>query len=118
MIPRIYTMAIFVNLKYFGKEQANNLDVEKVCQKCIKIFTSISLTIVAHAFDFIANLNIDYSMSREDADKTSGTHTSLPTSYLGLQNAILITSKCLLKLSSKYLTQMSKIIKPYKWTLP
>jgi hypothetical protein len=32
MLPRIYTMAIFANLKYFGKEQASNLDAKK-CTK-------------------------------------------------------------------------------------
>ncbi len=47
----------------------------------------------------MASLNIYYSMSKEDANRTSGTHTSLPANFLGLQNAILITSKCLLKLS-------------------
>jgi len=66
-------MTIFANLKYFEKEQASNLYAEKVCQRHVKEFTSINLTIVAHAFDFMASLNIDYSMSREDADRTSGT---------------------------------------------
>ncbi len=65
MLPRIYTMAIFVNLKYSGKEQANNLDAEKVRQRCIKGFTSIGLTITAHAFDFMASLNIDYFNVKE-----------------------------------------------------
>jgi hypothetical protein len=92
-------MAIFANFKYYGKEQANNLDTEKVCQRRVKGFTSIGLTIAAHAFDFMATLNKDYSMSKEDVDKTLGTYTSLPASFLGLQNAILTTSKCLLKLS-------------------
>jgi hypothetical protein len=92
-------MAIFATMKYSGKEQASNLDAEIVRQRGVKGFTSIGLTITAHAFDFMASLNIDYSMSKEDADRTSGTHTSLPASFLGLQNAVLITSKCLLKLS-------------------
>jgi len=92
-------MAIFANLKYSGKEQANNLDTKKVRQRHIKGFTPIGLTIATDAFDFRASLNIDYSMSKEDADRTSRTHTSLPASLLGLQTAILITSKCLLKLS-------------------
>jgi hypothetical protein len=39
-------------------------------------------------------------MLKEDVDRTSRTHTSLPASFLGLQNATLITSKCLLKFSS------------------
>jgi len=65
-------MTIFANLKYFEKEQASNLYAGKVCQRRVKGFTSINLTIVAHAFDFMAK-NIDYSMSREDADRTSGT---------------------------------------------
>jgi len=65
----------------------------------IKGFTSINLAITTHAFDFMAIFNINYSMSKEDVDKTSRTHTSLLTNFLGLQNATLITSKCLLKLS-------------------
>jgi hypothetical protein len=92
-------MTIFANLKYFGKEQASYLDAKKRGQRQVKEFTSIGLTIVAHAFDFMANLNIDYSMSKEDVDRTLGTHTSLLASFLGLQNAILITSKRLLNLS-------------------
>jgi hypothetical protein len=92
-------MAIFANLKYSKKKQANNLDVEKMHQRCLKRFTSIGLTIGEHAFDFMAILNIDYSMSKEDVDRTSGTHTSLLANFLGLQNANLITSKCLLNLS-------------------
>jgi hypothetical protein len=62
-------------------------------------FTSISLTIVAHAFDFMLNLNINCSMLRDDDNRNSRTHTSLSTSFLGFQNATLITSKCLLKFS-------------------
>jgi len=92
-------MAVFANLKYSGKEQANNLDAKKVHQRRIKGFTSNGLTIAANAFDFMASLNIDYSMSKEDVDRTSGTHTSLPASILGLQNAVLVRSRCLLKLS-------------------
>jgi len=65
----------------------------------VKGFTSIASTIATHPFDFMASFNIDYSMSKEDVDRTSGTHTSLLASFLGLQNAILITSKCWLKLS-------------------
>jgi len=83
MLPRIYTMAMFANLKYSREEQASNLDAEKVCQRHIKGFTSIGLTIATHAFDFMANLIIDYSRSKEDADRTSGTHTSLLASFLG-----------------------------------
>jgi hypothetical protein len=55
-------MEVSTNLKYSGKEQASNLDVERMCQRPIKGFTSISLTIVAHAFDFMASLDINYSM--------------------------------------------------------
>jgi hypothetical protein len=47
------------NLKYFGKEQANIIDVQRVHQQQIKRFTSSGLTMVVHAFDFMANLNID-----------------------------------------------------------
>jgi hypothetical protein len=90
-------MAIFANLKYFGKEQISNLDAEKMHQRHVKRFMSISLTISACAFDIMVNLNINCSMSKEDVDRTSRTHTSLPASFLGLQNATLITSKCLLK---------------------
>jgi len=38
-------------------------------------------------------------MLKENVDNISRTHTSLLASFLGLQNATLITSKCLLKLS-------------------
>ncbi len=68
-------MAIFTNLKYFGKKQASNLDVERMCQRHIKRFTSMSLAITTHAFDCMANLNIDCSKSKEDVNKTSRTHT-------------------------------------------
>jgi hypothetical protein len=50
-------MAIFANLKYFGKEQISNLDAEKMHQRHIKRFMSISLTISARAFDIMVNLN-------------------------------------------------------------
>jgi hypothetical protein len=53
-------MVISVNLKYIGKEQVSILDVEKVHQRHVNgSFTSSALTKAAHAFDFIANLNID-----------------------------------------------------------
>ncbi len=93
-------MAIFANLKYFGKEQTSNLDAKKMRQRCIKRFMSISLAIVTCAFDIMVKLNIDCSMLKEDVDRTSRTQTSLLASFLGLQNATLITSKCLLKFSS------------------
>ncbi len=93
-------MAIFANLKYFGKKQTSNLDAEKMRQRRIKIFMSINLAIVARAFDIMVNLTIDSLTSKEDVDRTSRTHTSLSASFLGLQNATLITSKCLLKFSS------------------
>jgi len=54
---------------------------------------------IVHAFDFMANLNINCSMSREEVDITLGTHTSLLASFLGLQNIAFITFKCLLKIS-------------------
>jgi hypothetical protein len=38
-------------------------------------------------------------MLKEDVDRTFRTQTSLPANFLGLQNATLITSKCLLKFS-------------------
>ncbi|KAH8949080.1 hypothetical protein BDL97_10G011800 [Sphagnum fallax] len=47
-------MAVFANLKYSGKEQANNLDAKKVHQRRIKGVTSNGLTIAANAFDFMA----------------------------------------------------------------
>ncbi len=93
-------MAIFANLMYFGKEQTPNLDVENMRQRCVKRFMSISLAITTHAFDVMVNLNINCSMLKEEVDRTSRTHTSLLASFLGLQNATLITSKCLLKFSS------------------
>ncbi len=100
LLPRTCTMTIFANLKYFGKEQTINLDVENMRQRCVKRFMSINLAIATHAFDIMVNLNINCSMLKEDVDRTSRTHTSLPASFLGLQNATLITSKCLLKFSS------------------
>jgi hypothetical protein len=49
-------------------------------------------------FDFIDNLNIDLSMSSEDAESTSKTHTlKLPT-FMGWQYVYLITHICLAKL--------------------
>jgi hypothetical protein len=54
-------MAISTNLKYFGKEQVSTLNVEKVHQRHVSgSFTSSGLAMAAHAFDFMANLNIDY----------------------------------------------------------
>ncbi len=85
-------MAISINLTYSKKEQVSNLDAKKMHQRCVKGFTSIGLAITTHAFDFMANLNIDCSMLREDINRTFGTHTSLPASFLGLENATLITS--------------------------
>jgi hypothetical protein len=93
-------MAISTNLKYFRKEQANNLDVEIVCQRCVRGFTLIRFAIVVHAFEFMAKLKINCSMSREDVDITSRTHTSLSVNFFGLQNVAFITSKCLLEFSS------------------
>jgi len=53
-------MAILINLKYFGKDQVSTLDVEKVHQRCVSgSFISSGLTMAAHAFDFMASLNID-----------------------------------------------------------
>jgi hypothetical protein len=43
-------MVIFANVKYFGKEQTSNLDVEKMRQRRVKRFMLISLAIAAHAF--------------------------------------------------------------------
>jgi hypothetical protein len=40
----------------------------------IKGFISITLAIAAHAFDFMASLNINCSMSKENANKTSRHH--------------------------------------------
>jgi len=56
-VPRTYTMAISTNWKYYGNEEVNILDVERICQRCVSGFTSSNLIMVAHAFDFMANLN-------------------------------------------------------------
>jgi hypothetical protein len=50
-------MAISANWKYYGNEEINILDVERICQRCVSGFTSSNLIMVAHAFDFMANLN-------------------------------------------------------------
>jgi hypothetical protein len=39
-------MEVFTNLKYFGKEQASNLDIERMHQRHIKGFTSIRRNLV------------------------------------------------------------------------
>jgi superfamily II RNA helicase len=52
-------MAMLTNLKYYEKEQVSILDVERVHQRCVSGFTSSGSTMVAHAFDFMANLNRD-----------------------------------------------------------
>lgn len=100
-LARTCTMPISTNLKYFGKEQIGTLDVEKVRQICVSgWFTSHGLAKATHAFDFMSSLNIDCWMSREVVDYTSRTHTSLLSKFLRWQKVTLITSKCLLKLSS------------------
>jgi hypothetical protein len=43
-------MEIFTTLKYSGKKQASNLDVERMRQRRVKKFTLISLAIGTHAF--------------------------------------------------------------------
>ncbi len=53
-------MAIWTNLKYFEKEHASTLDVKRVHYKHIKGFKSSYLAMATHAFDFMANLNMDY----------------------------------------------------------
>ncbi len=70
-----------------------------MCQNYVQGFTSSNLTMVAQAFDFMANLNIDYCMSKDATNRTSGTQVSLSTSFLRWQKIALITSKCFLKLS-------------------
>jgi hypothetical protein len=55
--------------------------LKRMHQRCFKRFASIGLAIAAHAFDFMANLNINSLMSRKDANKTSKTHTSLLANF-------------------------------------
>jgi hypothetical protein len=76
-------MVIFAKLKYSKKEQASNLDVEKVRQRHIIGFTLIGLAIATHAFDFVASLNINCLMSK-NIDRISRIDTSLLASFLGL----------------------------------
>ncbi len=52
-------MAILANLKYSEKKQISIMDVQRVYQICVSGFTSSGLTMVAHAFYFMANLNRD-----------------------------------------------------------
>jgi hypothetical protein len=91
-LPRTCTMAISTNLTYTTKEQASNMDAKRMHQRCVKGFTSIVLAITTHSFDFMANLNIDCSMLKEDINITSRTDTSLSANFLWLENATLITS--------------------------
>ncbi len=58
IVPKTYTMAISTNYKYYGNEYVNILDVERIRERRVSGFTSNNLTmVVAHAFDFMANLN-------------------------------------------------------------
>jgi hypothetical protein len=41
-------MTILANMKYFGKKHVNNLDVERMHQRCIKGFTSSGLAMDMH----------------------------------------------------------------------
>jgi hypothetical protein len=77
------------------------LDVEKIRKRRVSGFTSSNLTMVAHAFDFMVNLNTNCWMSREAIDNISGTYTSLLPNFLGVAEGNLnITFKYLLKLFS------------------
>ncbi len=119
-------MAILANLKYFGKEQVSILDVEKVHQRHVSgPFTSSGLTMVAHASNFMASLNINCWMSKEFVDNTSWTHTTLLPNFLGWLKATIITSKWLLKHSfasncSQYCgyTTLKLSTTPWVWSLP
>jgi len=82
-LPRTCIMVILANLKYSGKEHASILDAGKVHQRCVKGFTSNNLATAVYAFDFITNLKIDCRMSKEAANKTLNTHTSLLPNFLG-----------------------------------
>jgi hypothetical protein len=68
-------MVISTNLNFLGREQVNIIDVERICQRCVSGFTSNGLAMVTHAFDFMANLNKDFLMSRDVVDNISRTHT-------------------------------------------
>jgi hypothetical protein len=63
----------------------------------VKGFTSSGLTMVAHAFDFMANINIHCWRSWKVVYITLNTHTLLLFIFLGCQKTTLITSKSLLK---------------------
>jgi hypothetical protein len=42
-------MTISTNWKYYGSEQVNILDVERICERCVSGFTSSHLTMATHA---------------------------------------------------------------------
>jgi hypothetical protein len=95
------------------------LDIGK---KHVKRFTSSGLAMVAHAFDFMANINIDYWTSWKVANITLDIHTLLLFIFLGCQKTMLITSKCLLKLyfesnSNQYFgyTTLKLSMMPWGW---
>ncbi len=90
-LPRTCTMAIYANLKCFGKEQKRTLDVERVRQRRKIGFSLVSLAMASTAFDFIDNLTRDYSMSSEATESISRTHTSKLPTFIGWQYAYLIT---------------------------
>jgi hypothetical protein len=90
-------MPTFTDLKNSRKKRKITLLIEKVGQNHVRWFKSIGLTMSSKALDFMhVSLNMDCWMSKEDAQSTSSTQTSLPT-FLGWQKATLITSKWLLK---------------------
>ncbi len=83
-------MAISTNYKYYGNEYVNILDVERIREKHVSGFTSSNLTMVAHAFDFMANLNAN-CCQRKLLTTLLGTHASLLPNFLGWQKETLIS---------------------------
>ncbi len=90
-------MAIYANLKYFGREQERTMDVERMRQKQKIRFSLVSLAMASTTFDFIDNLTKDYSMSSEAIESISRTHTSKLPTFIGWQYVSLITHICLAK---------------------
>lgn len=96
-IIKDFHLIISTHLKYFRKEHACILNVERIHYRCVKGFTSSNLAMVAYAFDFMTNLNIYCWMSREAIDRASSTQTPLLPNLLGWEKVVLIISKYLWK---------------------
>jgi hypothetical protein len=88
-IPKDFYQDNIYQLEVLSKRTREYFGCERVHQRRIKGFTLNNLTMLVHAFDLVANLNINCWMSKES-------HWQRFKYFLGWQNAILIASKCLL----------------------